>query len=419
MKTTVRLSGLAAASITLTASALAQTTTGGSQQATPTLLIAFLAAALLLLVAGLLLAWSRSGRDPAGVVIPRFSPPEGVSATLAAYLADHSVTSRVFTTAIAELAARGFVSVVGGPQPRIDRAPRLPDERLPLELRALMEALLPQRRPQVILGRENANVVYLARSELDRNLTKKAAPYLRSNTLATKIVGPSASLVIAIAAGLAYGRLEAAFLAGLATLAYVFVAAYALHTAALNWERHRLVPGAARLRELTHAVANALFVFITPLLGGALLSSQAGTTVGALAATLALAAAWGTYLMPAFTPTGAEVWRHLQGLARYLSTTDAEELRRLGAPEDTPETLRRLYPYAIALGVESAFARRLNSYLDVHPQEVDAAILWNTGTESYQRMAGRHNYSLGVSNSLRNAYEQAGAYAPKLPGRGR
>ena len=406
---------VALAATPLAATAFAQNTVSASQAP----IAVFLAVALVLLIAGLLLAWNRLGRDPAEVVIPRFTPPEDVSATLAAYLSDHGVTSRVFTTAVAELAAKGFVSVVGGPQPRIDRAPRTPDERLPLELRALMEAMLPQRRPQVILGRENAEVVLLARSELGRNLAKRAAPYLRPNNRAVMLIGISTSLVLAIAVGLAYGRLEAALLAGVVSFAYVFMGAYALHSAALAWERHRLVPGAVQLRELVRAVANTLFVFLTPLLGGALLSLKAGTAAAALAAMLALAAVWGVYLMPSFTPAGAEVWRHLLGLARYLGTTDAEDLRRLGAPEDTPETLRRFYPYAIALGVESAFARRLGEHLDIYPEEVDAAILWNTGAESYPRMAGSQTYSLGVSRSLQNAYEQAGAYTPKLPGRGR
>ena len=94
--------------------------------------------------------------------------------------------------------------------------------------------------------------------------------------------------------------------------------------------------------------------------------------------------------------------------------TDEQELRRLGAPEDAPETLCRLYPYAIALGVESAFARRLGRYLDRFPENASAALLWDTGPESYSRMPGRHNYSLGVSRSLQSAYEQAGAYTPKV-----
>ena len=379
--------------------------------------VALLAGALVLLAAGVYLAWRWLGRDPKGVTIPRFEPPEGVSAALAAYLSDRAATSRVFAAAVAELAARGFVEVVGGPKPRIDRAPHPPDERPPLELRALMEALLPQRRPQLELRRENGEVLLLARSELGRNLAKAATPYLRPNGAAVTAVELLASLALALAAGLAYGRYEVALLAGVATFAYVFLAAQALHAAALAWERHRQVPGLGQPRELARAAAGLLFVLLGAILGGYRLSLVAGVIAGALAALALLVGTWGAYLLPAFSPEGAKVWRHLQGLARYLGTTDGAELRRMGAPEDTPQTLRRLYPYAIALGVESAFARRLERHLGAYPEDVQAAMLWDTGVDSYPRFSGARTYSLGVSRALQNAYQQAGAYTPRLPRR--
>ncbi|WP_456446778.1 DUF2207 family protein [Oceanithermus sp.] len=373
-----------------------------------------LVAALLLLTAGLFAVRKRP-RESAAAVIPRFRPPEGVSAALAAYLGDRGVTARVFAAAVAELAARGFVNVVAGPKPRIDRAPRPPETNPPLELRALLEALVPRRRPQIELGRGNGEILLLARNELGRNLARAAAPYLRPNGAAVGAVTTLATLALALAARLAYGHTDAALLAGFFTLGYVFFGAQALQSAALSWERHRRVPGLGRPRELARAGAGLLFVLLAGLLGGLGLGLAAGASAGALATALLLVAVWGARSLPAFTREGTEVWRHLQGLARYLGTTDAAELRRIAAPEDTPETLRGLYPYAVALGVESAFARRLERYLDAHPEEVQAAMLWNTGAESYPRMVGLYTYSLGVSRALHNAYQQAGAYTPELP----
>ena len=393
--------------------ALAQGSRQGATSAGHGLLVGLLTGALLLTL-GFFAVWSRRERVPAGVIIPRFEPPAEVSAALAAYLGDRDATPRVFAAAVAELAALGFVNVVGGPRPRIDRAPRLPAERPPLELRALMEALLPQRRPQIELGREHAEVLLLARSELGRNLTKRAAPYLRPNHALAMATAAFASLTLAAVVGITYGRFDAALLIGILAYAYVFFGAPKLRAAALAWQRHRLVPGVARPRELARAAANVLLAAVLPALGGLLLSLAAGAVVGVLAAALVLVAAWGVCRSSTLTPAGAEAWRHLQGLARYLGTTDERELRRLGAPEDAPEALRRLYPYAIALGVESAFARRLGRYLDRFPEQARAVLLWDTGPESYARMPGRHTYSLGVSRSLQRAYERAGAYTPRI-----
>ena len=417
MKRIGPISGIIA--LTSTLSALAQSQNQGAGEgvrlATAQIVVWLLAGALVLIVAVVYIVRNRSERDPSRIITPRFKPPRGVSAALAAYLSDRAATSRVFTAAVAELAARGLVKVVGGPKPRIDRLPHPPDERPPLELRALMEALLPQRRPQLELGSENGEILLLAKSELERNLTKAAAPYLQPNDAAVTAVELLSSLALALATGLVYGRYEAAIITGIVVFAYVFLGAIALRAAARSWDRYQQVPGLIQLRELARLTINLLFVLLIPLMGGYWLGVAAGKTAGALAALVMLAGTWGAYLLPALTPEGAEVWRHLLGLARYLSTTDAEELRRIGAPEDAPEILRQLYPYAIALGVESAFARRLENHLNAYPDDVQAAMLWDTGTESYPRMVGQYTYSLGVSRALRAAYQQAGAYTPKLP----
>ena len=372
-----------------------------------------LVARLGLLLAALVLfdvwVWHRAGRDPAGApVIPRFRPPEGVSAALAAYLTDRKLTPRAFAAGVADLAARGFVEVEGGAKPRVTRTSKPPDERLPLELRALLEALLPRRRRQIELGRSHAEVLQLARAELGRNLAKRAAPYLRPNHAAALAGAGAITLALAALAGRLAADFGVAVFAGAAVLFYLLFASTALHAAALAWQRYRLVPGLNPLVELLQAFGNLVFVFGAPLLGGLLLGLYAGAATGLLAVGLMLVGAFGLYLIPALTPAGAEVWRHLLGLARYLGTTDAAELRRIEAPEDTPDTLRELYPYAIALGLESVFARRLERYLDVQPEAASSVLVWRTDPEVHLR-SGFAGYSTGVSRALQTAYARFNA----------
>ncbi|ADR35851.1 Protein of unknown function DUF2207, membrane [Oceanithermus profundus DSM 14977] len=372
-----------------------------------------LVAGLGLVLAALVLfevwAWRRVGRDPGGApVIPRFRPPEGVSAALAAYLQDRSLTPRAFAAAVAELAARGFLEVSGGSEPRLVRTAKPTDERLPRELRALLEALVPARRPQLALDRAHAETLQEARSGLGRNLARRAAPYLRPNHAAALAGAGAVTLVLAALAGHLAGEFGVAVFAGAAVLFYLLFAAAALHAAALAWERYRLVPGVSPLAELLRAGGSLLFVFGVPLLGGLFLGLFAGMAAGLLAAGLVLVGAFGLYLMPALTPEGAAVWRQLLGLARYLGTTDAAELRRIEAPEDTPETLRALYPYAVALGVESAFARRLERYLSVHPEAAPRTLLWSPSEDGAPR-AGFAGFSTGVSRALQTAYARVGS----------
>ena len=381
-------------------------------------LVRVLATVLLLFALLLTAVWVRQGRDPRpGAVIPRFRPPEGVSAALVAYLANHNLTPRVFTAAVAELAARGFLKVTDGPNPLLERvATDPPDERTPLELRALFEALLPPHRARIELSQANAEEIRQARSELGRRLRKKVAPYLRPNFAALLTTLGVAVLTVGSLVRHLSGEFALGAFAGLATFFYLAFAVAALQSAALAWDRYRLVPGLSPLGELLRIAFRLLFVFGGALVGGFFLGLYAGMAVGGLAAAIVLVAAWGAYPLPAYTPAGAEVWRHLQGLARYLGTTDAAELRRMNAPEDTPEALRRLYPYAIALGIESRFADRLERYLRVHPQESGRVLLWGTdrGAPQQARMAG---FSTGVSRALQAAFVRATASRSGSAGR--
>ncbi len=374
----------------------------------PDPLVLILALVLVFLVLYLVTAWQSLGRDPkTGAVIPRFHPPEKVSAAMAAYLMDRNLSPRVFAAALADLAARGFITVTMGHEPRITRSkPAHASERPPRELHAFLETLLPPGRSRINLNSANATIIENARGELARRLARFSAPYLRPNNPAALAGALVVMLALGGLAGRISGEFGAAFFAAIAALLYMTFASRALHAAALARERYALIPGLSPIRELLRMVVNLLFVAIVPLAGGFLLGLYTGMAVGFLAAALALAGALGMYLLPAFTSEGSEIWRHLLGLARYLGTTDAEELRRIGAPGDTPEGLRELYPYAIALGVESVFARRLERYLSLHPEHAPGVLLWSTDGQAYPH-SGFASYSTGISRALQTAYARA------------
>ena len=75
-----------------------------------------------------------------------------------------------------------------------------------------------------------------------------------------------------------------------------------------------------------------------------------------------------TFAMPAMTPRGAEVRRHVEGLEEFIRRAEKEELELRNAPAKTPELFDKLLPYAVALDVSDVWARQFEGILTQPPE---------------------------------------------------
>ena len=64
------------------------------------------------------------------------------------------------------------------------------------------------------------------------------------------------------------------------------------------------------------------------------------------------------YLLRAPTPKGRLLLDELMGFKLYLEVAEQEDLNRSAAPKKTPELFERYLPFAVALGVEQAWAEQ-------------------------------------------------------------
>ena len=69
------------------------------------------------------------------------------------------------------------------------------------------------------------------------------------------------------------------------------------------------------------------------------------------------------FLLPAYSVAGRRIQDHIEGLRYYLGVAEQDDLRRLKAPEQTPEEFAKFLPYALALGVEKTWADRFAAAL--------------------------------------------------------
>jgi hypothetical protein len=121
-----------------------------------------------------------------------------------------------------------------------------------------------------------------------------------------------------------------------------------------------------------------------------------------LAAAMVLELVLFKFLLPAYSVAGRKVQDQIEGLRYYLGVAEQDELKRLKAPEQTPEEFARFLPYALALGVEKTWADRFAAVLGA--AAVSAAVA--------------HYYVAGHGGGLFGGGDDVGSFASSLDGLG-
>ncbi|MFA5927292.1 MAG: DUF2207 domain-containing protein [Patescibacteria group bacterium] len=74
------------------------------------------------------------------------------------------------------------------------------------------------------------------------------------------------------------------------------------------------------------------------------------------------------YFMPAKTAKGVEAKEYILGLKSYLEVAEKDRIKFHNAPEKNPERFEKLLPFAMALGVEKAWAKQFEDIYKQPPQ---------------------------------------------------
>jgi len=134
--------------------------------------------------------------------------------------------------------------------------------------------------------------------------------------------------------------------------------------------------------------------FVMPVLGGAvsvalLLSSFSVMGFG--------------YFMPRRTKKGAIAREEILGLKMYMETAEKDRINFHNAPEKKPEHFEILLPYAMALGVEKAWAKQFEDIYNSKPQ-------WYEGSANFNAVAFANDLH-AFSNKTASAFTSRPASA--------
>lgn len=312
---------------------------------------------------------ARRNPDPRPIV-PLFSPPDGLTAAAVRHVWSGGFDDRAFTAAIVDVAVRGHLRIVDKPKtgglfgekpPRrlekIAGAPPLPAPE------AAMVAQLFKGRKSLALSQGNYRVLLNAREALADGLeTAYGKDRYASNAAGKANRGGQAlgGLILLIA------LLVVLLNAPQATVqALTFIGIGVAGEIARRWlaqQRKRLKDGARTLSWLGTGVAviatwtaGLLMVFLGMIAGDAI-----PVLVTFIAVPVVIV---GKMNLRGPTAEGWPLRARIAGFRHYLSVAEEDRLEKLNPPEKTAELFERYLPYAIALQVETRWARRFAKVL--------------------------------------------------------
>jgi len=316
------------------------------------------AVGLLALLVYYAVCWSRVGRDPRpGIVIPRYTPPEGHSPSSMRYVMRMGYDNETFSAALVNLAVNGHVVIHdddgGYTLERTHAADHPPAAGESALLRKLFSA-----GDRITLKQSNHKRIKSAirahNNSLEADYEKR---YFKTNVAFTVfgVVISVVTLIAAVIVGPEFPEVAAAGFMVVWLSGWTFGVLALGRAVLLAW---RTVDGI-----VDTARAGFLTLFALPFVGGEIvgivfLAMSAGVALVVLLLVL-IPINWLFYeLMKAPTRLGRKLLDAVEGFREYLVVAEKEELEFRNPPERTPELFERYLPYAMALDAADVWGEK-------------------------------------------------------------
>ncbi len=353
-------------------------------------------------------AWNRVGRDPpAEIVVPRWTPPDGVTPALANYIEQRGFRGQgwdAFAAAIIDLAVRGHLEIEN---PKRTMTIRRKGNGVPGGLgvgqRAILAAL-PREGNSLTVDKSNGETVQSVGSAFRRAMeSEHRNQFYRSNPL--YLAGGVTMSVLVILSVIASGRFAPETVA--ASLG-VIVPAVIVALIAVNIGRQfrnarslgariMAVIGAAFTGFVGIAILGGVGAFLTEIdIEPRMLAAVAGLVITNIVF---------FYLMGAPTQIGQKKTAEIAGLKQYLTLAEKDRMNMRGAPEMSPQHFETLLPYAVALGVEKPWSRTFDAWLATAAAAGAAAYIGPSWYHGGSFSPGRIGSDLGsIAGSLSDSF---------------
>ncbi len=370
---------------------------------------------LIVLLAFYLTAWFKVGRDPEkGVIIPLFSPPDGVSPALARMIMRlGSWDDKVFAVSVVNMAVKGYLKI------RQDEDQVWTLEKVGAEVKGLsggeagIAAKLFHSGSRIKLRKTNHEKIGRAKKELTKYLMREARNTYFILNSGYFFVGLAITVLIFGVVILGAGELELALFAGVWLTIWTTGCVFLAIRVVTAWRSVGLSGGRGLFGG---AGAVGMTLFSLPFFAGEgvglwLFTSAASPVAAGLLLLLGVINAVFFHLLKAPTLTGRKLMDKIEGFKQYLSVAEKDRLNLLNPPERTPEIFEKYLPYALALDVEQEWCEQFAQILeDASRDEGGYCPEWYAGS------TWRPGFMTGLASSLGTSLSGAISSASTSPG---
>lgn len=326
------------------------------------------AAGIVVVLLYYVIVWASVGRDPKhGTIMPLYEPPDNMSPAAVRFLERMGFDEKTFTCAIIGLAAKGYLRIEQDESKtyKLIRKGKAPSESgLAADEKALAKILF-EEGSTLTLTNEKHTLLTRARAAVQNSLhATTEIGYFVTNG---RYVWPGAVLTlgtIATMIGLRGGsQLPVVIFMSVWLTGWSFGVYMLLSTVVRAWAsvRSEGVLGAGQAGFYT--LFSIPFVIGECVGLGVLLSSCGLLPFAIIAVVISLNILF-HHLLKAPTSAGRALMDRIEGFRMFLKAVDADRLQTMSPPPGkTPELFERFLPYALALGVEQAWANQFSEVL--------------------------------------------------------
>jgi uncharacterized membrane protein YgcG len=317
-----------------------------------------------------LLAWFAVGRDPpGGAIFPQFAPPLDLPPACVRYLRRMGYDKKCFTAAIINMAVKRFLTIEEDDgEYTLKRNEGATKEKLSPGERGVAAKLL--KSGSITLKQTHHTKISEAIQKLGERLSGEFEGKLFVKNRWWLVPGWLLSAAAIAAVALSSGWQAV----GIAGFMAIWLSVWTIGCVALAVMVTKAWRSTLTLRRDTMgrigSFGGALFItlfalpfFAFELFGFGML--VVGTTIWMVPLLVGIVAMNWTFwhLIKQPTVEGQRVMDAIEGFRMYLGTAEGEFLRRMHAPDATPELFERYLPYALALDVENEWSEKFSEVL--------------------------------------------------------
>lgn len=366
-----------------------------------------------------LIVWAAVGRDPAkGAIVTLYEPPAGFSPAAIRYLERMEYDNKAFACAIVDMAVKGYLKIESPDgsytlqRLRTDTSDLTPDEKT-------IANILFEDSDNVWLHNENHAKIAAAIAALKKSL--KAAELKIYFVKNSGYMIPAALISLVVILWMAGTRGPqalpiVAFMGVWLTVWSIAVAALVIgsaHAWKASFEGGHAAGGLAAKAVMTTVVAVPFAGFEVMALGMLSMATSvfvAATLMGAVGMHILF-----HYLLKAPTRAGRAVLDKIDGFKMFLGAVEGDQIRRAMAPQKTPAVFEKFLPYAIALGVEKAWAGQFSGVIGSASQTPGGST--NGYSPAWYSGPGWSDFgAAGFASSLGSSFSSAISSSSAAPG---